>query len=116
MNILEEINLLLQKYNKPIKYGVMTDEVEDILIGIEIGSDKNPVYFIGTANTLDYPLLKVTIYSNDYIDGYELALLIAADIKSAVITGIIKQTGSIGSEYDKDLSKYLFILKFKQIN
>jgi|AGTN01.1.fsa_nt_gi hypothetical protein len=116
MNSLEKLNALLSGDGRIIKYGVLTEEEDALLISLQIGESEATKNSIGDRSAAFFPTLIVGVYSSDYLAGFDLIEQIKNEIKLAGKDNLkIFHFKDMASEYVSEKQKYLFKSLFREI-
>ena len=116
MNSLEKLKTLLSKDGRTIKIGTLIDENTFPLITIEVGDSEETEHAIKDNTAVYKPVYIISIYSQDYNNGYDLLNNVISEIKDSTKQSMfILHTKTFESIYDSNKNIYAFKAQFKEI-
>ena len=116
MNNLEKIGALLGREGRTVVYGVPAAAEVPNLISLSVGEGKPSVPFLGDRGAVCYPSIKVSVYAENYLEGYRLLLAVTEEMR-AVIKSTIQYVfrGCADSTYDSALQRHVITAVFEEI-
>ncbi len=113
MNILERIKNFLAREDRNVVYGRPLS-VEGMILSLSMGESDEAELSLGDFGCISYQTVNVTVYSDDYLQGYDLLLSVRNEIATAA-----KNTVKIAfkrfneSDYDTSLGKHVLKSQYK---
>lgn len=113
MNILERIKSFLGSADRSIVYGKPL-AAEGTVLALSMGDGDDADRTLGDFGCLTYQTLDVTVYADDYIEGYDLLTAVRSEITRAEKNTVkIAFKRFTASDYDETLKKHVLRSQYK---
>lgn len=102
---------------RTVVYGVPVSATGSTVVSVSVGESTEQKGYFGNADNAVSATVEVSVYSTDYLTGYNLLNQIKTEIIAAG-----KQTTKVvyakdkASGYDKELQKHVFTAQYKELN
>ncbi len=113
MNILEKIKNFLANENRSVVYGRPLAADGNVL-SLSMGDSDDAELLLGGDECISYQTVNVTVYADDYLQGYDMLMAVRREIQTAE-----KNTVKIAflrfceSNYDAALEKHVLKSQYK---
>lgn len=113
MNILEKLKNYLADENRSIVFGKPQTADTDVL-SLSMGDSDDAELSLGDDGCIMYQTLNVTVYAEDYLQGYDLLMAVRSEITSAEKNSVkIAFLRFCESDYDAALEKHVLKSRYK---
>ena len=113
MNILEKIKNFLANESRNIVYGRPL-AADGTVLSLSMGDSDDAELSLGDCECISYQTVNITVYADDYLQGYDMLMAVRSEIKTAE-----KNTVKIAflrfceSDYDSALGKHVLKSQYK---